>query len=158
MAVFRSQQDIAQVAGLNYVEAASVAVAADIDLFTIDDGNVILLGFWGEVVTEIGAGSQDIAMHLDPDDGGSNVILADATTPLAIDGDVTGTIITLNTTFGGDFVATLDYATNAMLATPILLVPGDLHLDVTGTEAGAITWTAVWRTAEKDGSGVLTAS
>jgi hypothetical protein len=34
----------------------------------------------------------------------------------------------------------LDVAYNAILATPIVMGPGDIVLDVTGTEAGEIEW------------------
>lgn len=123
---------------------ATATIAADQDLFSIDSGRVLLVGFCGEVTTAIGGGSQDFAIHLDPDDGGSNVVLADATTPLAVDADEVGTMYTLNTTFAGDLVATLDYAANAILATPLVLKPGDIVLDVTGTEAGSVKWEAIW--------------
>lgn len=155
MGTYRDQSSIFQVAAGNITRRATATVAADQDLFSIDGGRVLLLGFCGEVTVEIGAGSQDFAIHLDPDDGGTNVVLADATTPLAADGDVVGTMYTLNTTFAGDLVATLDYAANALLATPILLEEGDIVLDVTGTEAGSVKWEAVW--VEWDAGGVLTA-
>lgn len=122
------------------VHRATATIAADQDLFSVDGGAVMLTGFLGRVTTEIGAGSQDFAVHLDPDDGGSNVILADASTPLAVDGDVVGTLYTLNPTAAGDLVATTDVAYNAKLATPIVLQPGDIVLDVTGTEAGSVEW------------------
>jgi hypothetical protein len=82
------------------VHRPTATTAADQDLFSIDGGNVLLLGFLGEVTTAIGAGSQDFEIDHDPDDGGSNVMLAD----------------------------------------PIALTPGDIVLDVTGTEAGSVEW------------------
>ena len=123
------------------VHRAASTVAADIDLFSIDGGPVLLTGFLGHVTVAIGGGSQDIEFDLDPDDGGTNVALA---TILLVDGDVTGTMYTLNTTFGGVAIATLDYAINASLEVPISLVPGDITLDVTGTEAGEIEWFATY--------------
>ncbi len=119
------------------VHRATATIAADQDLFSVDGGNVLLLGLLGEVTVEIGGGSQDIELDLDPDDGGSAVALS---TALVIDGDVTGTLYTLNATAGGATVATLDVAYNAMLTVPIVLTPGDIALDVTGTEAGSIEW------------------
>jgi len=132
---------------------ATATVAADQDLFTIDTGTVLLLGLWGRVTVEIGAGSQDLEIDLDPDDGGSVVALA---TLVAADGDVVGTYYTLNSTNGGALVATLDVAYNAMLADPIVLEKGDIVLDVTGTEAGSVEWWAVWVPIEA--GGVLAAS
>jgi hypothetical protein len=119
------------------VHRPTATTAADQDLFSIDGGNVLLLGFLGEVTTAIGAGSQDFEIDHDPDDGGSNVALS---TLLLVDGDVTGTLYTLNPTNGGALVATTDVAYNVMLADPIALTPGDIVLDVTGTEAGSVEW------------------
>ena len=125
----------------NYTERATATVAADQDLFSIDGGNVLLTYLLGEVTTAIGGGSHDIELDLDPDDGGANVALAST---LLVDADPVGTLYTLNTTAGGALVATTDVAYNAKLATPIVLKPGDIVLDVTGTEAGSIKWAAGW--------------
>lgn len=138
------------------VNRATATVAADQDLFSVDGGRVILLGFVGEVTTAIGAGSQDFGIFFDPDDGGSNVDLADTTTPLVVDADPTGTLYTLNTTAGGDLVATTDIAYNAILATPIVLTAGDIVLDVTGTEVGSVKWSAIY--VPLDTGATLTAS
>ncbi len=123
------------------VHRATATIAADQDIFSIDGGPVLLTGFLGHVTTDIGGGSQDIEFDLDPDDGGTNVTLA---TILLIDGDVAGTMYTLNTTFGGVAIATLDYAINASLEVPISMVAGDIVLDVTGTEAGSVEWFATY--------------
>lgn len=123
------------------VERATATIAADQDLFSVDGGNIFLLGFMGQVTTLIGAGSQDLEIDFDPDDGGSNVALS---TLVAVDADATGTNYTLNTTAGGALVATLDVAYNAILATPIMLPAGDIVLDVTGTEAGSVKWYALY--------------
>lgn len=123
------------------VRRATATVAADQDLFSVEVGRVILLGLVGHVTVEIGAGSQDLAIHHDPDDGGSDVALASL---VAADGDVTGTYYTLNTTFGGALVATLDYAPNFPAAAPFVLGLGDIVLDVTGTEAGSVQWDLIY--------------
>lgn len=123
------------------VHRAAATIAADQDLYSIDGGRVILLGLVGRVTVAVGAGSQDIELDLDPDDGGSNVALS---TLLLIDADPVGTMYTLNTTAGGALVEGLDVAYNAILATPIVLQPGDIVLDVTGTEAGEIEWDLIY--------------
>ena len=123
------------------VSRATATVAADQDLFSVDDGRVLLLGLVGEVTTQIGGGSQDFEIDLDPDDGGSNVALSSL---VAVDGDVTGTQYSLNTTAGSALVAELDVSYNGILATPILLKEGDIVLDVTGSEAGSVKWDAVY--------------
>lgn len=132
------------------VERATATIAADQDLFSIDGGNVLLLGFLGEVTTVIGSGSQDLEIDLDPDDGGTNVALS---TLVAVDADAVGTFYTLNTTAGGALVATLDVAYNAVLATPIVLAPGDIVLDVTGTESGSVKWSVLY-TPLDDGASI----
>ncbi len=135
------------------VHRATATTAADQDLFSVDVGNVLLKGFVGEVTVAIGGGSQDFEIDHDPDDGGSNVALS---TLVAVDSDVTGTLYTLNSTNGGALVATLDVAYNVVLADPILLTPGDIVLDVTGTEAGSVEWWAFY--VPLDVGAVLTAS
>ncbi len=123
------------------VRRATATIAADADIFSITGGDVLLIGFWGKVTTEVGAGSQDIAIHLDPDDGGTDVALA---TILLCDGDVTGTYYTLNATSQGVLVATLDVAFNGILDKPIILSAGDIVMDVTGTEAGSVAWNMIY--------------
>lgn len=119
------------------VRRAAATIAADQDLFSIDGGLVAVTGFVGRVTVAVGAGSQDIEIDFDPDDGGSNVALS---TLLLIDSDPVGTLYTLNATAGGALVEGLDVAYNAALAVPIVMGPGDIVLDVTGTEAGEIEW------------------
>lgn len=123
------------------VQRASNTVAADADIFTIDGGLILFKGLVGRVTVAIGSGSEDIAIAFDPDDGGSNVALASL---VACDADVTDTFYTLNTTFGGALVATLDYAPNFPLGAPYVLPEGDIVMDVTGTEAGEVQWTACY--------------
>lgn len=135
------------------VERATATIAADQDLYSVAGGNVFLLGLVGEVTTQIGAGSQDFEIDFDPDDGGTNVALS---TLVAVDGDVTGTLYTLNTTAGGALVASLDVAYNAILATPILLTAGDIVLDVTGAEVGSVKWSLLY--APLDDGATVTAS
>jgi len=152
MTTLRDQASIFQTAVGNITRRATATVAADQDIFSIDGGRVLLLGLVGEVTTQIGAGSHDLEIDLDPDDGGTNVALS---TVLLVDADVVGTMYTLNSTAGGALVATLDVAYNALLEAPILCKPGDIVLDVTGTEVGSIKWDAIW--TEWDTGGVLTA-
>jgi hypothetical protein len=135
------------------VRRATATTAADQDLFSIDTGRILLVGFMGHVTTAIGGGSQDFEIDFDPDDGGTNVALS---TLVAVDADVTGTYYTLNTTFGGALVATLDYAPNFILASPFVLDVGDIVLDVTGTEAGSVEWDLVY--APIDAGAAVTAT
>jgi hypothetical protein len=105
------------------VRRAAATIALDQDLFSVDGGLVAITSFIGRVTVA--------------DDGGSNVALS---TLLLIDADPVGTNYTLNATAGGALVEELDVAYGAVLAAPIVLGPGDIVLDVTGTEAGEIEW------------------
>lgn len=125
------------------VARATGVVNADVDLFSIDGGRVFLFGILGTVTTAIGGGSQDVGLLLDPDDGGSDVVLGDTATPLAIDAAPVDSFITLGATIGADMVLRTDVA-QPFLHSPIMCQPGDLRLDVTGTEAGSVQWTAWW--------------
>jgi hypothetical protein len=119
------------------VRRDAATIALDQDLFSVDGGLVAITSFIGRVTVAVGGGSQDIEIDFDPDDGGSNVALS---TLLLIDADPVGTNYTLNATAGGALVEELDVAYGAVLAAPIVLGPGDIVLDVTGTEAGEIEW------------------
>ncbi len=118
--------------------AAVPASGASVDLFTVDTGSVLLVGFWGDVEDAVPANT-DLSIHFDPDDGGANVDLA---TTLVADGDVTGSIYTLNPTAGGALVVGLDVAYNAVLEDPIVLTLGDVLLTSAGAGAGggSIHW------------------
>jgi hypothetical protein len=113
------------------------ASGASQDLFTVDGGQVLLIGLVGYVTVAIPNESIDFDLALDPDDGGSDVVLA---TLLAVDNSAIGSFFSLNTTGGGALVASLDISRNARLAAPILLDPGDIKLNVAG--GGAIGTTA----------------
>lgn len=127
------------------------------DLFSVDGGRVLLKGFYGEVTVAIPAASIDFDVHFDPDDGGSDVVLA---TALVCDSDPSGTFYTLNTTAGGALVQSTDVAYNAILESPILLEEGDIVLGTTGggtlgTDA-RVKWDAIY--VPIDSGATLTAS
>lgn len=126
--------------------AAVPASGSTDDLFSVDGGAVILLGLVGVVETALPADT-DLSIQFDPDDGGSDVDLADSSTPLVADSDVTGTIYTLNTTAAGDLVAGTDVGYNGLLATPITLADsGDIKLTSAGGGAGggSIHWYVIY--------------
>jgi hypothetical protein len=122
--------------------AAVPASGSSVDLFTVDGGSVLLLGFYGDVETALVADT-DLDMAHDPDDGGTDVALA---TVLVADSDPTGTLYTLNPTAGGILLETLDVTYNARLASPITLTVGDIKLNSAGGGAGggSIRWYAAW--------------
>ncbi len=128
--------------------AAVPASGASADLFTVDGGSVLLVGFWGDVETVLVADT-DLSIHFDPDDGGTNVDLA---TTLVADDDPTGTIYTLNPTAGGTLIEGLDVAFNAVLEDPIVLTPGDiLHTSGGGgAGGGSIHWYVLYSPLDAD--------
>lgn len=137
----------------NVAHRATATVAADQDLFSTS-GAVLLTGLLGRVTTAIGAGSQDLEIDFDPDDGGANVALS---TLVLVDAAPTGTLFHLNATAGGALVNALDVAYNGILAAPIVLgQAGDIVLDVTGTEAGSVEWWAWWLPIDDGASLVAT--
>ncbi len=118
------------------------------DLFTVDGGSVLLVGFWGDVESALPADT-DLSIHFDPDDLGTNLDLA---TTLVADGDVTGSIYTLNPTAGGALVVGLDIAFNAILEDPIVLTVGDiLHPSAGGgAGGGSIHWYVLYSPLDAD--------
>lgn len=133
--------------GLRARRAAALPPATGVseDLFSVDGGQVLLVGFVGYVTVAIPNVSLDFDLAHDPDDGGTDVVLA---TLLAVDNDPVGTFYTLNTTAGGALVEGLDRALNAKLATLLLLDPGDIKLNVAGGGSVGTTarvrWDAIW--------------
>jgi hypothetical protein len=120
------------------------ATGGTVDLFHVT-GQVLLLGFYGYVSVAVPNVSLDFDLALDPDDGGSDVVLASL---LAVDNHSSGYWYTLNPTAGGALVATLDVSYGVRLATPIALDPGDIKLNVAGGGAIGTTcrvgWGALW--------------
>lgn len=122
--------------------AAVPASGSTDDLFSVDDGAVKIVGFYGIVETALPADT-DLSIQFDPDDGGSDVDLADSTTPLAADSDVTGTIYTLGATVGADLVASTDVVLPAAAGESLVLADsGDIKLTSAGGGAGggSIHW------------------
>ncbi len=125
--------------------AAVAATGAKADLFSIEGGAVWLLDLFGIVETALPANT-DLDLDFDPDDGGSDVVMAST---LVADSDVTGTIYTINTTFGGALIASLDMvAVGLFSGNGAILVAdsGDINLASSGGGAGggSIHWYARW--------------
>lgn len=119
--------------GIQVVRAAELppADSASTDIFTIDDGRVLITGILGEVTVAIPSESIDFALAFDPDNGGSNVDLG---TALVCDADVAGTYYTLNDTFGNALVAsTANVLLNAALEEPFVLGEGDIVWSTSGS-------------------------
>lgn len=119
------------------VERAT-AIPADADIFSIDGGRILLVGLVGEVTGVIDAGSIDIELDFDPDNGEATVALS---TALIIDGDAVGTYYTLAAAVGSALtVGTQTIAVGPSV--PWVLGAGDIVLDLTGTSStDRIKWT-----------------
>lgn len=123
--------------------AAVPASGSTDDLFSVDGGAVYLIDLIGIVETALVADT-DLSLQFDPDDGGSDVDLADSSTPLVADSDPTGTIYSLNGTFGGDLVASLDAAQVGRIGTNVIVLADDGNIKLTsaggGAGGGSIHW------------------
>jgi hypothetical protein len=130
------------VAGVFVARTAALPPAdtADDDLFSIT-GQVLVTAFFGRVTAAMPAESIDLDLFLDPDDGGSNVVLA---TALVCDSDPVGTWYTLNPTAGGVLIAELDVAYGVHLEAPIAMDAGDIVLSTTGSGAIGTTARVSW--------------
>jgi hypothetical protein len=117
------------------------ATGVSADLFTIDGGAILMTGFYGYVTVAIPNVSLDFDLALDPDDGGSDVVLA---TLLAVDNVGVGNWFTLNTTAGAALVTSTDVSYGIKLATPIALDVGDIKLNVAGGGAVGTTARVKW--------------
>lgn len=121
------------------------ASGASADLFSIDGGEILLVGLYGKVTVAIPNDSIDFDIDFDPDTGGADVALASL---LAVDNHAVGIVYSLNTTIGGALVGTADRALNGKLVAPVLLTPGDIRLDVAGGGAigttARVSWSMAW--------------
>lgn len=126
--------------------AAVPASGSTDDLFTVEGGAVKILSLVGIVETALPANT-DLSLQFDPDDGGSDVDLADSATPLAADSDVTGTIYTLGDAVGDDLVASTDVAAAGLGGKALILADsGDIKLTSAGGGAGggSIHWYLIY--------------
>ena len=112
------------------------------DLFSVEGGLVQWWFFVGHVTTAI-ANATDFDIDFDPDDDGTDRVLAST---LQVDSDVTGTTYALNASNAGALVLSLDIAVNGWFADPITLTTGDIKLTVGGGTgaAGVVKWYAIY--------------
>lgn len=129
--------------GIKVEKTAAVAASgASDDLFSVDDGAVLILNLYGIVETALPADT-DLDVEFDPDDGGTNVTLAST---LVADSDPTGTTYTLNGTFGGALVAGLDAQDGDAGGSVLIADSGDIVLASSGGGAGggSIHWYLIY--------------
>lgn len=132
-----------EVLGIQVTRSTALPPATGVsaDLFSVDGGQVLLTGFFGYVTVAVPNVSLDFDLALDPDDGGTDVVLASL---LAVDNKPAGTYLRLNTTAGGALVDSLNVAYGAALAVPIALDAGDIKLNVAGGGAIGTTCRVKW--------------
>lgn len=106
------------------------------DLYSIT-GEVVITSFFGRVTVAVPDEVLTMALALDPDDGGSDVALATAT---SVQNAATGTWLSLNATTGGALIVDLDVADMVLISAPLATSDGDIKLTTAG--GGAIGTTA----------------
>jgi hypothetical protein len=148
------------VLGENTLRSAALPPATGVsaDLFSVDGGQVLLLGFYGYVSVALPNTVLSFDLAHDPDDGTADVVLATAT---SVQAKAVGSFFTLNATAGGALVVSAaDVSYGVKLATPIALDTGDIKLNVTGGGAigttARVSWNAIW--VPLSDAAVLTAS
>jgi hypothetical protein len=122
------------------------ATGASSDLFSIDGGAVMLLGFYGHVDVALPNTVISFDLAHDPDDATSDVVLATAT---SVQNKAVNTWTTLNTTAGGALVvSSINASYGVRLATPIVLDIGNIKVNTTGGGAigttARVSWGALW--------------
>lgn len=129
----------------------ATAIPADEDIFSIDGGRILLLGLVGHVTGVIDAGSIDIELDFDPDNGEATIALCTTT---LIDGDAVGTYYTLAAAVGS--ALTIGTQTIALgPSVPWVLDEGDIVLDLTGTPStDRIEWDLLYVPLD-DGASVV---
>jgi hypothetical protein len=133
------------------------ATGVSADLFSVDGGAIMLLGFYGHVDVAIPNTVLSFDLAHDPDDATSDVVLATAT---SVQNKAVNTFFTLNTTAGGALVvSSINASYGVRLATPITLDIGNIKVNTTGGGAigttARVSWGAIW--VPLVDAGVLTA-
>jgi len=137
-------------AGMRVVKAtSSCAATADVDLFTVSGGKVLLLGLVGECDGAMEAAATTILIKHVVD--GTDTPLSIASGSLsekAVD-----TMLTLPAAVGSALVVSTGEGAAILSAAPVyVLQPGDLKMTVgAATNTGTITWT-LWYVPAEDGA------
>lgn len=122
------------------------------DLFSVT-GEVLITSFFGRVTVAVPAEVLTLALALDPDDGGSDVALATAT---SVNAAAIGTWLVLNETTAGALVLDLDVSDNVLLAAPLATWDGDIKATMAGGgtlgTAARIEWGLTYLPLSADGA------
>ena len=118
------------------------ATAHNDDLFDVDNGSIEILSLTGVVTTEIGAGTNTLAIVLDADIG---FIDSDFSTAVDIDGDVVGTRYLFSNATESVLTPISDTAGNTNPMESWFCGKGMIEQVSQGTPAGVIVWYMVYR-------------
>jgi len=130
--------------------AATLPASTTEDLFSIDGGRVLLTGIVGEVTTLIQTQADNTKLTFDPDNGGTD---QDLCAVLDITADPVGELYTITGVVANALRS--DFAIGQGMTNPLVLMEGDIKLDCSATNTGAIAWT-LWYIPLDDGA-VVTA-
>jgi hypothetical protein len=131
---------------------ANLPQAGHHDIYTVAGGNVLLLGILGEVTTIIG-GANNTNLEFNPT--AATLALNDLCAVNDINGDVVGSLYTIDGTAGNPLVntGTTGWAVYT-LASPIFMVPGDIELHCVGSVTGQVKW-SLWYVPLDEGAYVV---
>lgn len=115
-------------------------------LFTVT-GRVIVDEIVGEVTTEIGAGANNTKLIANPTVGAD----VDLCVVLDIDADVVGTLYHITGTFANALIATTSGAYEAQAGSAVIAA-GTIDLSCSGSTAGSIKWTVIYRALDSGSS------
>lgn len=116
------------------------------NLFTVT-GRVIIDQIIGEVTVEIGAGANDTKLVSNPTVGAD----VDLCAVLDIDADVVGALYHITGTLANAMIATTSGAFTIQ-AGGVMVSAGTIDLDCTGSTAGSIKWTVIYRAIDANSS------
>jgi hypothetical protein len=119
-------------------------------IFTVS-GRVFIDQIIGEVTTEIGAGANNMKLVANP----TVKTDVDLCAVVDIDGDTVGTLYHITGTLANAMLATGGGAFEAQ-PTSVFVADGTIDLNCTGSTAGSIKWTVIYRALDS-GSTVVAA-
>lgn len=125
--------------------------AANVPIFNIEGGRVLMTLLLGEVTTEIAAGANNFKLQLNPDTGTTTDLCAN----LDIDADAIGTLYTVHGT-PGTALQTGQHGNVLGPNAPVVLAAGAIECASAGNVAGEMKW-SIWYLPLDDGAYVVAA-
>ena len=119
---------------------ATLPQTADVALFNVTGGRVLLVGLVGEVTTVIQTQANNTKVKFNPTATGAD---QDLCAVLDITADPVGELYTISGTVGDAMRSDLLIG-NAMLTAPLLLSEGAIELDCAASNTGSVAWSLVY--------------